>query len=75
MPHGMAKLKKKKESSCQCREQRFSPWSEKIAYAAGQPSSSAATMMSVLYRVHESQLLNLRVTTTEGPKPGAGAPQ
>ena len=26
-------------------------------------------------RAHESQLLNLRVTTTEGPEPGASAPQ
>ena len=39
MSHGMAKLKKnKKESSCQRKEQRFSPWSEKIPHAAGQPS-------------------------------------
>ena len=45
--HGQIK-KNKKESSCQRKEQRFSPWSEKIPHAAGQPSWSATTTKSAL---------------------------
>ena len=37
-----------KESACQCRRHGFDPWSEKIPYAAEQPSPSATTTELVL---------------------------
>ena len=42
------KLKKKKESTCQCRRHRFNPWSEKMPYTAEQLNPNATTTERML---------------------------